>query len=203
MRNQRGFITVDFLIAIVVVMGFTTLLMVISLTLSVASVVQYITFAAARNYTVAHLDQATQEELGQKKYQELVSNPVFRPFFTNGWYSLSAEATIGDHTKIFPEYEDIAKGVNQFWGVGTDFKAKILDRKVAYVGATDPEGDGSGSSFKAYIASYLGREPSADECIQFTKGRWDAIRNLPASGGASYSSGTSANGYYTMTDDGC
>lgn len=203
MKNQRGMITVDFLFAIVLIMGFTTLLFVMTFTLSVASVVQYVTFAAARTYGVAHLDRALQEERGQAKYRELTRHPVLRPLFSNGWYKVNPEANVGDHTEIITEYQEAASEKNQFWGVGTDFVAMVLDFQIPFYGSTAPDGDGSGSGFKTYMGSYLGREPTAAECINFVAGRWRAIRRLAVSSGAPYSTGTTEDGYYPMTDDGC
>ena len=203
MRNQNGQITVDFLFAIVLILGFTGLLFVITFTLTVASITQYITFAAARNYVVANMDKPTQEKRGKEKYLELITNPVFKPLYNNGWFKIDAEANVGDHTKIIPGYQAAAQNANTFVGVGTTFVARILDFHIPFFGSTAPDGDGRGAGFKTYLGSYLGREPSAEECLQFTAARWTAIRNLSVSTGSSYGSGTSSSGYHPMTDDGC
>lgn len=203
MRNQRGLITVDFLFALVLILGFASLMFVLSFSLSVASVTQYITFSAARNYFAGHLDQEQQEARAKAKYEELINNPIFKPLYANGWYLIDAEPQVGDHVKVKPEYEEATGGTNKFWGVGTSFTATVLDFRIPFFGSTNPDGDGSGTGFKTYIGSYLGREPTAAECIEFTAARWTAIRNLPVSGGTAYSTGTSASGYFPMTDDGC
>lgn len=204
MRNQRGLITVDFLFALVLILGFASLMFVLSFSLSVASITQYITFASARNYFAGHLDQNLQQARGKAKYEELINNPTFKPLYSNGWYLVDAEPQIGDHVQLKPEYAAaVSDRFNKFWGVGTSFTAKVLDFRIPFFGSTNPDGDGSGEGFKTYIGSYLGREPTAAECIEFTAARWAAIRNLAVSGGAAYSSGTSGNGYFPMTDDGC
>jgi hypothetical protein len=203
LNNQGGQITVDFLFALVLVLGFTAVLFVVTFTLSMASVTQYITFAAGRNYVAAHLDEATQKKRALDKYHELISDPVFKPLYANGWFQVDADANVGDHTKIIPGYQGPAGTSNQFWGVGTRFVARILDFHIPFFGSTAPDGDGSGSGFKTYIGSYLGREPSADECAKLTAERWNAIRALPVSGGSSYSTGSTTSGYYPMTDNGC
>jgi len=203
MRNQRGLITVDFLFALVLILGFSGILFTVTLTLSVASITQYITFASARNYSAAHVTPEAQIARGQMKYQELIASPVFRSFFRNGWFAVDAQANIGDHTQRIPGFQQAAGGTNKFWGVGTQFVAKILDFQIPFFGSTTSEGDGSGAGFRAYIGSYLNREPTTEECLEFTKARWVAIRALSHSGGASYSSGTSATGYYPTADDGC
>ncbi len=202
-RNERGIITVDFIFAMVLILGLSSLMFVLSFTLTVASITQYVTFAAARNYVVAHLDQATQEARATAKYQELTDNPVLKPLYNNGWFKVDKAPGVGDHTKIISEYGSEDADFNQFWGVGTNFTAAVLDFKIPFLGSTQPDSDGSGDGFKTYMGSYLGREPSSDECIQFTAARWTAIRGLSVSGGAAYSTNTGGNGYFPMTDDGC
>ncbi len=216
MNNARGMITVDFLFAIVLVMGMTSLLFVLTFTLSVSSIIQYVTYSAARTYMAGHLDESTQRANGFAKYQELMSNPVLRPLFSNDWYQINSEPNVGDHTEIIPGYRaaanmanpdevegrDLASGrqfYNQFWGVGTDFVARVLDFQIPFFGSTAPDGDGSGSGFKTYIGSYLGREPTSAECLEFVSARWTAIRALSGQ----YSGGTPAIGYYPIADDGC
>lgn len=199
--NERGVITVDFLFAIVLILGFSGLLFVLSFTLSVASVTQYITFAAARSYAVAHVDKDTQEARGQAKYKELIANSVMKPLYTNGWYTVDAQVTLGDQTQVVSGWQD-PSGVNEFWGAGTNFTAKVLDFHIPFFGSTTDDGNG-GSGFKTYMSSMVGREPTEAECIEFTAARWAAIRGLQVSGGTSYGQGTSTNGYFPQTDDGC
>lgn len=200
-RNERGLITVDFLFAMVLILGMSGLLFVLTFTLSIASVTQYVTFAAARNFAVGHIDQAAQAARGQAKYNELLNDPVLKPLYTNGWFTVDAQVTIGDQTQVVSQWRN--GQVNEFWGAGTHFIAHVLDFHIPFFGSTAPDGDGSGSEFSTYMSSNLSREPTEAECIEFTAARWTAIRNLPASGGASYSSGTTANGYFPMTDGGC
>lgn len=202
MRNERGLITVDFMFALVLITGFTALMFVLSFSLSIASVTQYLTFAAARNFAVAHLDQEQQAQRAQMKYQELLNSAVLRPLYTNGWFSVDDQLTVGDQTQAVAGFGQNS-AVNPFWGAGTNFTARILDFNIPFFGSTTDNGDGKGSGFKSYLSSSLGREPTTAECIQFTAARWTAIRNLQVSGGASYSTGTSAQGYFPMTDDGC
>lgn len=203
MKNQRGLITVDFLFSMVLVLGLSGLLFVLTFSLSIASVTQYITFAAARNYAASNINQATQTERANQKYRELTAHPVMKPLYTNGWYTVDELPGVGDHTQIIPEFAQAAQGPNKFWGVGTNFTARVLAFQIPGFGSTAIEGDESGEGFKTYLGSYLGREPTMEECLAFTADRWRAIRALPASGGASFSTGTGAAGYYPMADNGC
>lgn len=201
MKNQGGFMTMDFLFAIVLIIGLSLLLFKLSITLTTASVVQYITYSSARNYFAGHADPSNQVDQAEKKYRELIQNPVFKPLLSGGWFEILDKPDVGNISEIRPGYNTQER--NQFWGVGTDFTAKLLDLKIPFFGATDPESDGSGGGFTTYLGSYLGREPTSKECWEFTKNRWQAIRNLSVSRGADYSTGTPSNGYVPVEDSGC
>lgn len=201
MRNQQGFMTMDFLFAIVLIIGLSALLFMLSLTLTTASIVQYVTFSSARNYFAAHVNPTAQVSRAEKKYQELLGNPVLKPLLSNGWFEILDKPDVGNIAQIKPGFN--TQGKNQFFGVGTDFTARILDFNIPLLGSTDPESDGSGDGFNTYLGSYLGREPTSQECWEFTATRWEAIRNLDVSHGASYSTGTSNEGYNSMEDSGC
>lgn len=205
MRNQKGFITIDFIFALVLVMGFTGVLFKLMFSLSVASITQYVTFATARNYVAGHVTPQLQEERAILKYNELVSHPVFKPLYSNGWYAIDAKPDIGDISRLIPAYQqsngDLAQ---QFWGAAVRFNAKVLDFNIPFFGSTSPETNGSGEGFTATLGSYLGREVSESECLEFVSQRWRVIRSLSsASGGAPYNTGSSESGYMPIADDGC
>lgn len=190
-------LTLDFLFAIVLILGFSALTFILTFTLSMASVVQYITFASARNYQAAHLTNGDQEARAKAKFAELVGDPVFKPLFKNGWFVLDAEPTVGDHAQIIPGFKEAGQDKDQFWGAGTSFTAKVLDFQIPFFGSTTDDGSG-GTGFKTYIGSYMGREPSAKECLDLNAVRWTKLRSL-----GNYSQGSSGNGYFPMSDNGC
>lgn len=202
LRNERGILSVNFLFSMVLILGLAGLMFVLCFSLSVASMTQYVTFSMARTYAAGHLSEGAQRELANKKYQELINNPVLKPLYNNGWFSVDPTPGIGDHTTIIPGFQEAAQGVNKFWGAGTTFTAKILSFTIPFFGSTAPD-DETGEGFKTYLGSYLGRDPTTQECLNFTAARWSAIRALTVTGGASYSTGTPAGGYFPQTDDGC
>lgn len=203
MKNQRGMIAVDFLFALVLVMGFSSILFALSLTLTVAEVTQYITFAAARNFMAGHITPELQGARALSKYRQLLGNNNLTGLYTSGWFEVAGEPEIGDMTQRVPGYQQPAGSQNKFWGVGTRFIARMLEFQVPFYGSTAASGDGSGSGFGTFLGSYLGREISTTECLQFTAERWARIRALPSTnGGASYSLAPQ-NGYKVYDDNGC
>lgn len=196
-NNQRGILTVNFLFSIVLILGMSGLLFVLCFTLSVASVTQYVTFAAARNYTAGHITQDLQINRANAKYNELISGPVLKPLYNNGWFAVGGRPGVGDHTTLIPGFADATEGVNKFWGVGTNFTAMVLAFTIPFFGSTTPDGDDSGAGFSTYLGSYTGREPTTEECLNFMAARWNAIKGL----GPGY--GTQGGTYYAQSDDGC
>jgi hypothetical protein len=204
MKNQSGFITMDFLFAFVLVMAFSALLFALTLTLTVAEVTQYITYAAARNYVAAHQSEIQQNAQATQKFNNLVGNSVFKPLYSNNWFIIDKAPNVGHlSTTLFPAYQQPGPGdPDLFWGVGVNFTAKILDFQVPFYGSTAPDSN-QGSGFKTFIASYLSREPTFDECYNFMQQRWNQIRTLTVSGGAPYSTDTTDNSAFPITDNGC
>ncbi len=56
-KKSAGFITIDFIFALITVFGLSTLLFALTFTLSVVEIVQYITFSSARSFYAAHLNK--------------------------------------------------------------------------------------------------------------------------------------------------
>lgn len=199
--NNRGFITADFMFSIVLLFGMTAILFAMTFSLTMASITQYITFAAARNYVTAHRSESKQRDQAIKKYKQLIGNKVFSPMYRNGWFDVAKSPDVGDISILIQGYKPSGQDPNLFWGVGTQFTAKILDINIPFFGSTNPDSGDGGKGFKTYMGSYLGRDPTMDECITFVRGRWDAIQALPVSGGAPYS--TAQGQYQPLMDDGC
>lgn len=212
MIGNKGFLTLDFLFAFVLVMGFSALIFALSMTLTVAEIAQYITFAAARNYSASNIDQSasrtaltSQEGLAKYKYIQLASHPVFKPLFTQGWFLIeNPPEKVGDISRFYPSYQPSdPEEPNLFIGVGTLFTAKILDFNIPFYGSTTDENTSGGSGFQTFIASYLARDVTTSECLNFNRDRWKAIRNLPVQGATAYSVSTSEAGYSVVSDNGC
>lgn len=202
-KSEKGIITVDFLFAFTLVMGFGALMFSLALTLTVVEITQYITYASARTFYAGHIAPPAQEALATQKFVELTTNNTFGPLYKNGWFEITAPS-IGDLSLIFPDYQPASpQDPNLFWGVGTRFTARMLDFRIPFYGSTTSEGDGSGDGFATFIASYLGREVTTNECINVSRERWKAIRTLGAGGSVGYNTNTSDGGYVTFTDNGC
>ncbi|MEK6555253.1 MAG: hypothetical protein AABZ31_08435 [Bdellovibrionota bacterium] len=201
LRSQSGLVTLDYLFAFILVGGFSMLLFALSTTLATVEIVQYITYSSARNFYASHVTPKRQYDLAQKKYTELVNNPVLSPLFKNGWFTLDQRAfTIGSVTKTNPDFQRYRQddANNLFHGTAVFLTANVLDFNVPFFGPTTRITEGGREGYGAYIGSYLGRESTFLECEEMMKTRWQAIQSLDPS----YSQ-ANARFIYVPSDNGC
>lgn len=171
LNNEKGILTIDFIFASLLVFAFSAILFSFAFTFSVAEVVQYVTFAAARNYNQAHLNEARQRERGEQKFNQLVSDPSIAALVSAGWFRIG-DLELGDFNDEYPA--DNGMDSANFVGARVTFSAPILYKRLPIVGATgnDPEG------FTANINSYVAREPTFEECRAFMQQRIQALSGL-------------------------
>jgi len=208
--NDRGGITIDFIFALTLIMGFAAVLLSLSLTLTLVSITQYVSFVSARAMMLGHHSSDEQVLNGQKQFMRLYQSPILAPLYNGGWFELKNPALlpkVGDIENFntgFPEVNIPGTAPNLLVGFTVNFVARILDFEIPFFGSTSDTG-GDGSGFQTTIASFLSKEPSVAQCRDFNLGRWKAIRKLNVPGGvADYSSNTSENGaVWWINDNGC
>lgn len=200
LRNERGIITLDFIFALTLGIGFTMVFFALTLTLSLVEVTQYISFAVARTSWAAHETRTLQTALGDKKYNELLGRPVFKAVFGRGWFKLPAKPSYGDPLNGFnAEYNvDPNEDSATFIGARLRIEAKILDITLPMLGATKTKSD----TGVANVQTFLGREVTTTECReQFNMQRWPKILLLhPVYGQLS---GLNPAVVGLITDNGC
>jgi hypothetical protein len=185
-RNEKGFITLDFVFASLLIFGLSSVIFSFGMTLSIVEVVQYMSFASARQYNLAHLDEPNQRQRAEAHYQNLISNPIFRPLVENGWFEVG-QVQLGDHNDLFePE-----AGYDNFWGARIPFSAPILYKRIPFVGTTGQDRN----AFQTTVQSFLAREPTFVECRDFMDQRRQAFANIFGQ--------TNADEAHIMMDNGC
>lgn len=172
MRNhESGSITIDFMFALTIAIGFSAVLFAIAFTLTMVEVGQYVTYAMSRSYNAAQSDKTLQEGLGIEKYRELISNPVLAKLLSSGWVVFS-NPVVGDFSD---EYDEEEPGNEVFVGARLGFQARILNINIPLLGSTSE----NPSTGKAILNSYLLREPSTTECRDsFNKRRYEKLLEL-------------------------
>lgn len=176
-RNERGIMTLDFIFALMLGMGFTMVFFALTLTLSLVEVTQYFSFAVARTAWGAHETRTMQNALGNKKYAELMGRPVFKAIFGRGWFRLPAQPDYGDPASGFNvEYKsDPNEDSQTFYGARLRIEARILDTTIPILGSSKSQAE---TGF-ANVQTFLGREVTTTECReQFNRARFRAIMSL-------------------------
>lgn len=188
-KNEGGFITFDFIFALLMALGFTTILFSMAVTLSAVEVAQYITFAVSRAYTGAHETDKDQEQLAKQKYAELIAVPILKRVFNGGWFTIGP-IEVGDYNR---EYNDDAESPT-FIGARLKMDAKILRMTIPFLGRTAEKTE----TGRATLNSYLNREVTTTECREnFNRVRFDQLKNLSVYKGAAEAKAK------LITDNGC
>jgi len=201
MRNNRGTLTLDFIFGLVLVGAFSGILMALTLTMVITEVAQYISFAAARNYFAAHVDQTRQQEMAKAKFEQLMDTRGIRQYFRNGWFNLKLEAEaggvgVGNFQEIYETQDQSGRDV--FVGVRLQFNAPVLDFEIPFYGSTS--GDDNNKGFRTHINSFLGREPTMAECRLFVEQRFSNIQRVTGFQGFG---GDYNKVYAPIMDNGC
>lgn len=202
LRNERGILTLDFIFALMLGMGFTLVFFALTLTLSLVEVTQYISFAVARTSWAAHETRSLQMAVGNQKYAELLEIPVFRSLFGQGWFRLPAQPNYGSPTDGFNAEYQVKPGDDSatFFGVRLQIEARILDISMPMLGKSKTQS----STGVANVQTFLGREVTTTECREnFNRARWTAIQGLDSIYATASSHGANPAAVGLITDNGC
>tara|TARA_B100001248_G_scaffold262582_2_gene259653 strand:+ start:5981 stop:6580 length:600 start_codon:yes stop_codon:yes gene_type:complete len=194
LKNTSGSLTIDFLFATVLVSGFTGILFALSFTLTIVEITQYITFASARNYVAAHIDENRQKQEAQAKFEHLTQNTFWARFYKNdGWFKIDYAGT-GDFREEYTTNQP--NGNDRFWGTKVELEAKMLDFNIPFFASTNTEDE----KFLLNLNSFLGRQPTQMECNDFVASRLEKILALDTKYGTQIDSGEN---YARIYDNGC
>ena len=167
--KESGLLTIDFIFSFLVTWGIMSMFLLLSFTLMISSVSQYIVFAVNRTYISGHINPEVQSNLGDQKFQTLVQS--FGRIISTGddsWFKL----TLNQQEAQEP-FQNVA---NQFkFGKTVTYKATVLtEAEFPILGGLDGGNDGANFG-QATLKAYMYREPSTQECIDFNTSRWQKI----------------------------
>lgn len=204
-QNNRGSLTVDYMFAFILVMGFCLVIMAFSTTLVTVEVVQYAAYEGARRFFAGNMDANTQQNLGMTTMSGILKNKAVAALVNNGWFTVGGGqiyANPGDATTN-PAFSQLSPDPNHdtFEGVVIPFTANILNFSIPGFGQTvKTNQSGSNTGFTVNIDSFLGREPTFQECKDFWDQRWQQIQKLSSS---YQGAGAAAGGAVEVIDNGC
>lgn len=167
LSKRDGFLTIDFIFAILVSIGLSMIFFVMAFTLSAAEVAQYIAYSVGRTYSAGHVNIAEQESLARKKMTQLMSKPGMGKLFRQEWFSLGFDNPAfrsGYKGEIYNDYRSSPDGMRLVaTGTRLVFKTNLFNMKIGFLGSTNP----SGETFSAKVTGFMLRNPTQDECQQF------------------------------------
>ncbi len=200
MKNQGGFLSLDFIFALVMVVGFSIMLFAVTFTLSIVEIAQYISFSSARSYHAAHFTIGDQARMGNTKFSQLMEQPALKPLFRpGGWFEIQTpDGAVGNYNRFYESKNIKSSNAGySFYGSRIRLIANIMDLKFPILGSTSDQP----GAFSANVSSYLSREPTEQECREgFEAQRYQQILTLSNIYAAPGNDGT---GYVVMMDNGC
>ena len=167
--SSKGSLTVQFLLGFVLILSFMVIFGAMTLTLAVASITQYITYASSRALFLSSRSEALQKDNARDKFNLLKSQLVN----TDGLIDIS-QVSLDNDQYLNEDFGFISSKPYLFYGVWTKFLPKILKMETLWGNTTDD----NVRIFETVVGSYLGREPSMIECISFNDSRWGFIKNM-------------------------
>jgi hypothetical protein len=212
-ENERGQITLDFLFATVLILSVAVLLGAMCFALTLTEIVQYVSFSTARAFYAGEVDPGTQQQRAAQKAHQLLKNlPFLAGAEANDWIIIDGGTANVDNFGVngngyagaigVPADNDpnplVATNRDQFTGAQITFSVPILEAKIPLFGALTS--DNGPKKFK--VSSFLMREPTTSECIQYMNGIYQALlRNSGKMGTPGISDG--AQSFVAITDNGC
>lgn len=193
LKNQKGILTLDFIFATLMMFSFSAILFGFTMTFTAIEIAQYATFASARTYFAAHKNENEQKQLAKQKFNFLVKDKQssLGNLFRNNWFELT-DVELGDYNGEFSQKSGTDS--ETFIGARTQLVANILKMNFPLLGST------SDSDLSTSISSYLMREPTEEECADFTEQRFEEIKNLKSGFSSGYVQDAA---YIPIMDDGC
>ncbi|MEY4617253.1 MAG: hypothetical protein RJB66_2213 [Pseudomonadota bacterium] len=199
--SQGGFLTIDFMLAMVVTIGCMLLLLQVSLSFVTAELAQYVVYAAARAQSAGDVTKADQISAGEKKYKALLNNRDIAAGFLIPENTIKKVVSIGDHQNIYVPasgFDGTSDAGLPSWGARTQITLKRLSF-IPFLGSLSE----SGSDFDANVSGLMFREPSNQECREFFQvQRYNEILSRD-SRFSQANKGNFLQAYVAMEDSGC
>ncbi len=196
--SNHGLISIDFLFGFLLSFAFLIVFFALAYSLTIVEVVQYIAFASSRTYMAADIDMNAQKANAQAKAESLIKGK-FAQYMGPSWFAIGSGAnlikTIANDSSV-----NAKGGPEYFVGVQIPLTIRLLDFRIPFFGRTKATNAGEG--FQTQVSSYLIREPTERECLEFNANRATLLMN--STPGAGFNSIPNFLGSYArISDNGC
>ena len=170
--DKKGMVTIPFLLAGIIMLFFILSFFYLSMTLAHISVTQYLSYSAGRKLALDNENLQAQKDASKEQYQKLREK-----FFKESAWSKETdwfEINIGDAesgtglaigTSLGEKYEEKNKIRTRFYGIHLGFMAYKVRFNIPFISKKKD------TPLDARVTSFLGREPTLNECNQYHKAR--------------------------------
>ena len=179
-KNNKGIITLPFLLVLIIILFFALTFLMLSLTLSHVTISQYLTYSSARKLSLAGEEKDQQLDSAISHYEKL-RGEFFKPTAHTGkpgdWFSIQNKPVKNEQeADLQGEYNMLInpQRKNPFYGINSRFTALTLNLKIPFL----IEDDKSEINKLIRVSSFLGREPSKKECEKFHDDKLTEIAKL-------------------------
>lgn len=182
MSQSGGFVTTEFLFAVIIAFGMTLATFALTFTLSTVEIAQYIVYSSARAQAAGNMNIEAQKKSAQLKYETLSLKSSFSNLFQNGWFTLSKPADLEIRSGNGENFEKDYAGSDlayDFQGVRATFTANVLEMQLPLLGKIQPDDD---NGFRTRLTAFLIREPSMQECNDFMEARKEKLWDYDGAG---------------------
>ena len=169
--RSKGMVTIPFLLVLTIMLFLILSLFALSMTLVHVSVSQYMTYSSARKLFLGGMSMEDQKDQAMDHYPQL-RNQFFPPGQWSGgddWFSIPETLKNDEIASAYQRYISYEQHPEKdmFYGVGIRFSSKVMTFQIPGLVKSANSGP-----FKANVHSYLGREPSKNECeVEFNEKR--------------------------------
>jgi len=177
-KGQKGILTLDFIFSMTAVYSIAMVFVLLALTLMMSTVVQYISFSMARAHMSGDISFDEQNLATTIQRDKLLATDLgaFIKTTDEGWFKV--EYTEGEYafTNVDSEWSGSGGTSRQrAYGVKIKYTSNILKNfRLPMIGSPS---DGANDDFaSANIFSFLYREPTTEECLNFNNSRWQVLR---------------------------
>jgi hypothetical protein len=201
LKSESGQMTLDFLYGATLIIGTGALICALTMGLTLIETIQYVSFSSARAYFAADQNPAAQEKAAKDQMQSLLKElPFLSGAMRSEWIVVRPRGA--------KNYKDYAQGKgadnlrnNQFVGYQFEVELPLLSFSIPlFSSVMKPSG---AEDVSVTISSFLMREPTTQECVQFNKGLYSGLLSKDNGYGAAASSAGGVSGFVAINDNGC
>ncbi|MCM2276613.1 MAG: pilus assembly protein [Oligoflexia bacterium] len=166
-KTEAGQSTIEFALALTLMMGFVLFFVQLSLLFAYGNLVHYATFMAARAYLAAGMSNEDQQRRAQDTIVRLLKKSQGEPGLEKYAFIAQGEGGSGEIPGLSlgpsPQYQPKNADLSWMQGVRYSFRGRV---SMVPIGAPK-NGNPNANSVTLTSESWLGREKSFGECMSF------------------------------------